>query len=292
MEDSKPQGTSKSWEELGASHKRILAEEGGWDNFRRTIAGWYFTDAGYSESDIRAAHDSLKARGVRLGETDFAEGDPVRVELEGKIITQDLLTSSSELHSMESVLDFKTIKTMVEIGGGYGRMALLILQRYPHIKYSIVDVPPAIEVSKKFLAGKFSVEFLSPAEFELKKGSDLFYSSSVMSELGFKIVNYYFGLINQKGGFFYLKDLKKGHHLNDLPVIKGFFLRAASKLMKLVLGRPWTSAFDAYKVSENNYPKLGWTELLHRDCENITAYSPSHKKDPADGFFEVVYKIR
>lgn len=292
MTETKSQGTSKSWENLGEMHKSILSQEGSWDNFRRTIATRYFTDSEYSEEDVRNAYASLKESGVRLTETDYSEGNPVRIELDGRIITQDLLTSSSELHSMESVIDFKNVKTVIEIGGGYGRMALLLLQRYPHIKYSIVDVSPAIDVAKKFLSGKFDVEFLSPGELELKKEADLFYSSSVMSELGFEIVNHYFRLINQKGVYFYLKDWKKGHHLNDLPPVKGFALRAVSKISKMVFGRPWTSAFDSYKVNENSYPQLGWKELLHRDCENITAYAPSHNKSREDGFFEIVYKVR
>ncbi|MBI4801987.1 MAG: putative sugar O-methyltransferase [Elusimicrobia bacterium] len=292
MKQAKPPGTSKSWQDLGAMHRSILSQEGSWDNFRRTIASRYFTDPDYSEEDIRFAYDFLKARGVRINETDFAEGNPVRVEVDGKIITQDLLTSSSELYSMESVIDLKEVKTVVEIGGGYGRMALLILQRYPHIKYTIVDVSPAVEVSEKFLTGKFNAEFLSPEELDFKEEADLFYSSSVMSELGFRIVNHYFRLINQKGRFFYLKDWKKGHHLNDLPAITGFGLRVANKISKLIFRRPWTAAFDAYRIREDNYPQFGWKELLHQDCENITAYSPSHKKTREDKFFEIVYRIK
>jgi hypothetical protein len=289
-------GTTASWEQIGAEHAAILRDPTGWANFRKTIATRYFTDSSYTEEDIRFAWDFLKKRGVRISETDFEEGNPLRVVIDDKIITQDLLTSASELHSMERVIDFATVKSFTEIGGGYGRMALFLLQRYPHIKYTIVDVPPAADVSRRFLAGKFPVQSLSPSDLERADDSDVFYSSSVMSELDRKIVEGYFQTINKKGRYFYLKDWKTGHHLNDLPFPKEVVLRGINKLARMILRRPSrraTALIDAYRISEGNYPQLGWQELLHQDCEDVTAYSPTRNRvSGADGFFEVVYKIK
>lgn len=289
-------GTTRSWEQIGAEHAAILRDAAGWANFRKTIATRYFTDSSYTAEDIRFAWDFLTKRGVRITETDFEEGNPLRVVIDGKIITQDLLTSASELHSMERVIDFSTVKSFTEIGGGYGRMALCLLQRYPHIKYSIVDVPPAADISRRFLAGKFAVASLSPSDLERAGESDVFYSSSVMSELDRDIVESYFRTINNKGRYFYLKDWKTGHHLNDLPFAKEVILRGMNKLARIALGRPSrrvTALIDAYRISEDNYPQLGWRELLHQDCEDVTAYSPTRNRvTGADGFFEVVYQIR
>jgi len=99
-------------------HDSLLKEEAGWSNFRRTIATRYFTDPDYSEDDIRYAYDYLLKNGVTINETDFLEGNPVHVRIDGKIITQDLLISAAELASMEKVIDFPNIKSFVEIGGG------------------------------------------------------------------------------------------------------------------------------------------------------------------------------
>jgi len=289
-------GTVKSWEQIGAEHARILGDDAGWENFRRTIASRYFTDAKYSEDDLRFAWDFLARRGARISETDFAEGNPLRIVIDGKIITQDLLNSASELHSMERVIDFSKIESFVEIGGGYGRMALMVCQRYPHIRYTIVDVPPASEISRKFLAGKFEVASITPAELESLDQADVFYSSSVMSELDRKFVTNYFQLIDRKGTYFYLKDWKTGHHLNDLPRTKELVLRGLNKVSTILRGRPSrrvTKMIDAYRISEDNYPRHGWQELLHEDCEDVTGYSPSTNRVTGDqGFFEVVYKIR
>jgi len=286
-------GTSKSWEKLGKHHQTILSQADGWNNFRRTIASRYFTDPDYSEADIRFAYDFLAKRGTTFKESDVEEGNPVRVVLDGKLVTQDLLISVSELASMEQAIDFKGIASFVEIGGGYGRMAHLLLQRYPHIEYTIVDVSPAIDVSKRFLHGKYKVKFISPSELQNLKAVDLFYSSSVLSELDFSIVNYYVDQINRIGTLFYLKDWKKGHHLNSLPPVWGFLLRAGNKLSKTFMGKDSKkiqNMIDAYRISEDTFPSRGWKEIFHRDCETITGYSPTLHKEKK--FFETLYRIR
>ncbi|MDP2947021.1 MAG: hypothetical protein Q8N88_02815 [Nanoarchaeota archaeon] len=176
-------------------------------------------------------------------------------------------------------------------------MALFMLQRYPHIKYTIIDVPPAIDVAKRFLNGKFDVQFISPKESEsffLSK-IDLFYTSSVLSELGREKVRFYFNLVNKYGKFFYLKNLKWGHHRNDLPFLVWFFLRIADKLSWKIKGKKslWVRGLARrYSINENSYPKMGWEELLHQNCETVTGHASQSNIQAEWGFFEVVYKIR
>jgi hypothetical protein len=292
---NKKYGPSKSWGQLGQEHKEVLSEAKGWNNFRRTIATRYFTDPRYSEEDIQIAYKFLSSHEVRMDETDFLEGNPVHITVDGKILTQDLLSSSAELHSMEQHINFANVKTFVEIGGGYGRMAILLLQRYPHIQYTIVDVPPAIDVSRKFLQGKFDVKFSPPEALEHIENVDVYYTSSVLSELDFDKVNYYFDRIGKTAKYFYLKDWKKGHHLNSLPVVKGFILRLENKLSRMVRGKDSKKVqemFDRYRISEDTFPSHGWKELLHQDCETATGYSPSFHKGKRLSFFEVIYQIR
>lgn len=173
-------------------------------------------------------------------------------------------------------------------------MALLVLQRYPHIHYTIVDVPPAIDVAKRLLNGKFKVRFLSPKDAETLQKVDLFYSSSVLSELDHEKVNFYFDLVARAGQFFYLKDWKWGHHTNDVPSIVTLFLRIINKLSYLLRGEKsqWArSVRRRYTINENNYPSKGWKELLHRNCESVTGYSAKTDVKGEWGFFEVVWQI-
>jgi hypothetical protein len=273
--------TSKSWQEIGKTHEDMLTKHG-WENFRRTVAGRYFTRLDFTEADIEAMYDQYKAAGVMVRGTDLLEGNPVHIVRDGRIVTQDLLTSNAELGSMKNVVDFNGIKTVVEIGGGYGRMAHLALQLYPHLSWTIVDVKPAIDVSRRFLSSKYpQVRFIEAKNFEFEQDADLVYSSSVMSEIGRANMERYFSYINQYAKFFYLKDWKIGHHTNETSRYVILCLRAIDKLSRIFTRRRAQIALNmiaAYKISENNYPHYGWTELLHSD-----ALTPD--------FFEVVYRI-
>ncbi|MDP2947022.1 MAG: hypothetical protein Q8N88_02820 [Nanoarchaeota archaeon] len=109
---------SQSWKKLGIEHRAILGNPKGWDTFRQTIATRYFTDPNYTEGDIKKAYDYLSSQGVVINETDYLEGNPVHISIGSKIITQDLLVSASELHTIEKVVDMKSVRSCVEIGGG------------------------------------------------------------------------------------------------------------------------------------------------------------------------------
>ncbi len=293
------QGPSKSWGTIGRTHAEILAQPDGWDTFRRTIATRYFTDPEYSEEDIEIAARVLQERGIPLRETDTLEGGPVYIQRGAQIITQDLLVSASELHTIETAIDFSTIKSIVEIGGGYGRMPLLMLQRYPHLSYTIIDVPPAINVSRRFLK-EFDVQYKEPSELGSITAADLFYSSSVMSELDFDIVRSYFDAIGRTGRYFYLKDWKRGHHMNSLPIIATLLPRIANKFYALAAGQDASfmrRIFDAYRIHEDTYARFhpGWKELVHRDCDDRLAFSPTKARPKfrgEGGFFEILYQIR
>jgi len=47
------------------------------------------------------------------------------------------------------------VRRVLEIGAGYGRLAWLFRTLYPEIDYSIVDIPPALAVSKRYLQQEF-----------------------------------------------------------------------------------------------------------------------------------------
>ena len=287
---------SKTWKKLGRQHDAILRQKNGWDTFRRTIASRYFTDPDFTVEDIHTVYNLLKEKGVSLNETDYLEGGPVYALIDGKIVTQDLLTSASELHSMEKVIDFSKVRKFVEIGGGYGRMALLLLQRYPDILYTIVDVHPAIDVSRKYLEGKCKVRLLEPQDLSSVGDVDVFYSSSVMSELDSGKVRYYFDYINNHARFFYLKDWTKGHHMNNMPALAWIWLSLVNRASLWATGNYSEWALrkkEAYRFNEATWRRFSheWKELLHQHCMNETSYSPSKKPNSSPRFFEIIYQI-
>ena len=83
-------------------------------------------------------------------------GNPLAVRLNQKLISQDIANSVLEYQSMaKNGIDFQSIHTILEIGAGYGRTAYVILRLNPHIRYIIVDIPPALYVSQRYLSKTF-----------------------------------------------------------------------------------------------------------------------------------------
>ena len=52
-------------------------------------------------------------------------------------------------------VDLKQCKRVLEVGGGYGRNAHIILSLNPNLKYVIVDIPPASFVSTRYISELF-----------------------------------------------------------------------------------------------------------------------------------------
>lgn len=198
---------SKFWDELGNEHKEKLETEG-LSNFRKYVAPRYFTDLRKeNEQAIRELYNMASILGADIVE-DPGIGGPVLVNIDGKMVSQDMLTASIEAHS----IPFDDIQSVVEFGAGYGRTAYAILKNHPELKYTIVDVPPAIDLSKEFLSKALpgnSVEFVSP---ETIPSADLYIAISVFSELTPEEVNRY---MDVRGKLFYIKDWKEWHNPVD-----------------------------------------------------------------------------
>lgn len=81
------------------------------------------------------------------------------INIDNKIINQQLLFSLLELEKISKITDIKKKNLKVlEFGAGYGRTANLFLSLNPQVKYVIADIPPSILVSyeeiKKNYPGK------------------------------------------------------------------------------------------------------------------------------------------
>lgn len=85
-----------------------------------------------------------------------AVGNPPSIKINHKLFSQDLANSILEYQAiLEGVGDFNQIKTIIEIGAGYGRTAFTILSLKPKIKYLIVDIPPALYIAQRYLTQVF-----------------------------------------------------------------------------------------------------------------------------------------
>jgi putative sugar O-methyltransferase len=162
-------------------------------------------------------------------------GNPFEIFLGGKLISQDLANSILEYYAIRA--HFKTPRaesvTFCELGAGYGRNAYVFLNAFPKGKYIIIDIPPALYVSQKYLSSVFpdkkvfafrcfdqfsaveqefqsaDIVFLLPhqATFIPEKCVDLFVNISSLHEMQMPQITAYFNLIDKlTQGFFYSKQ--------------------------------------------------------------------------------------
>lgn len=186
-----------------------------------------------------------------------ALGQPLPVTYKNKLISQDLATSSLELNRIAEHVDLTKITSVAEIGAGYGRLAYLMMTKFPDLRYYIFDIPPAVVISQNYLAStlvncpvnRFSgtpsdmkqadsapgVRICLPHQMELWPNDffDLVINISSFDEMPFEQVQNYFSLIDQKcRGWFYIKGHMKapdwcevsGGGLTQLPYPKSWEL--------------------------------------------------------------------
>ena len=140
-------------------------------------------------------------------------GNPLPVSHRGRLISQDLANSALETEAVNRVLDGATPRSILEVGAGYGRTAYTLLSIFPEATYTVVDIEPAISISRWYLAQLFPPErlrFVDPSEVDdLETASiDLVVSISSLQEMTPGQVLGYLDLMDRvaAGGRVYLKQ--------------------------------------------------------------------------------------
>jgi len=183
----------------------------------------------------------------RLSEPEF--GNPFKIYIDGKLISQDLGNSILEYYSIRE--QFKTNSDqkaiICELGGGYGRNAYVFLQAMPKVKYVLIDIPPALHIAQEYLSSLYSdrkifrfrdfqsftdvenefnaasIVFLLPHQARLlpPKSVDLFINISSLQEMTYDQVNEYFKLIDHlTKGYFYTKQWRVSKNPSDRVVLR------------------------------------------------------------------------
>ena len=187
-------------------------------------SAWIYKTFVAMYADSLARHDPLGLVG-RLEEPSI--GNPFIVVHRGRSMSQDLCNSIHELYSIFGS-DGGPIATgapleVAELGAGYGRLAYAIASASPGVRYTIIDVPPALYLSQRYLTtvlpqlaafrfrpwddfaairGEFSaarLRFLLPHQAELlpHKFVDYFINISQLHEMSRRQVERYFDLMDR-----------------------------------------------------------------------------------------------
>ncbi len=167
-----------------------------------------------------------------------AIGNPPRIHRNGRLISQDLANSSLEAQFiLEGLPKTFRLNRVCELGAGYGRTAHVLLTLRPGIRYTIIDIPPALYVSQQYLSKVYpnrnvftwrpfksyseikeefesaDLVFLLPSQIEMLPDEifDLFINISSLHEMRIEQIRYYFSQIRRltrRDGCCYIKEWK------------------------------------------------------------------------------------
>ena len=194
------------------------------------------------------------------------EGNPPRLYRAGRLISQDLANSMLEFRSiLAPEVDRREVRTILELGPGYGRTAFVFLSLLPGVRYVLCDIPPALAVSERYLSSVFpdrrvfryrpfgsydeireeferaQIAFLLPHQLELlpERGVDLFVNISSLHEMRLDQIRYYFTVLGRLvRRYFYLKEWRE----SNIP-------------------------FENVTIREGDYPiPAAWKRIYWRPC--------------------------
>jgi putative sugar O-methyltransferase len=175
-------------------------------------------------------------------------GDPVVATYRGRRISQDLCNSVHELYSATAAFPGGEPGPggVLELGGGYGRVAWVFLSAFPRTRYVMCDIPPALGVAQQYLTALFpdrrafrfrhfdshaeiaeelaeaQLVFLTPNQLAMLEplGVDLFLNISSLHEMRPEQIAYYLGEVDRHcTGCFYMKQWQQWHNPDDNVVI-------------------------------------------------------------------------
>jgi putative sugar O-methyltransferase len=183
-------------------------------------------------------------------------GHPFPVTWRGRLISQDLANSALEAAAIRRALGTREARSFLEIGAGYGRTAYVLLSVFPNSTYTIVDIEPALSLSRWYLTQLFPIErlrFLRPDEaLRLASGSvDVALSISSLQEMTTEQVEGYLRLIDRvaRGGIAFLKQLASWRNSAD-GVVMSFD--------EYPIPAGWTPIFREVAAVQTTFQQAAW----------------------------------
>ena len=242
------------WKRLSTDSSNYLKEYG-YGNFKRTVAKVYndYIDENEACGSTSRLWKYLSGRIPKELLDSFSEpqiGNPIPIYCDGRPVSLDLGCSIREYHLLSQHVDFNSIKSIVEIGGGYGRTAYVIAKLHPGITYTMCDIQPALSLSKRYLKdvlphGNFN--FISPEE--LKGNNDLVIAIDCLHEMTREQVAEYFRYVDRSTKYFYYSCW----HDTVMP-------------------------HDNIRWKKRDYPvKRGWSNLLSQDHIRMNHFEEIYK---------------
>ena len=111
------------------------------------------------------------------------------------------------LSDILSLFDTDNIKSISEVGGGYGGQCHVVMQMFPRITYNLIDLPEVLALAEKYLNrlnhSKQDIRYFDGTHFYSDLHADLFISNYAFSELSKPVQDIYIDkiILNSKAGY-------------------------------------------------------------------------------------------
>jgi hypothetical protein len=143
----------------------------------------------------------------------------------------------------------------LEIGAGYGRTAFALLGVYPHARYTIVDIEPALSLSRWYLSSLFpdrDITFLEAdkATTATLGDVDLALSISSLQEMTHEQVRHYLDLLDEGvEGTVFLKQWRRWTNPVDGVVLD---------FDEYPVPKQWQEVFRETSPVQTAFVQAGW----------------------------------
>lgn len=224
-----------------------------WDGVSWSISErWSYTIA------VRLLWEYARRRGDRraIALPEPLLGKPFPIQWNGRLVSQDLANSAIETVAIYRAVGSNPVRSVLEIGAGYGRTAYVLLSLLPDSSYTVVDIEPALSISRWYLTSLFPrarLRFMLPDETAtLADGSvDLAISISSLQEMTAQQVDSYIALLARvaSGGTVYLKQLAAWRNPDD-----GITLR----FDQYPIPRDWRELYNEAAPVQTSFRQAAW----------------------------------
>jgi putative sugar O-methyltransferase len=206
-------------------------------------------------------------------------GNPILVRHRGRLVSQDLANSVLELASMMEAFPegFPEGATVIELGGGYGRIGWLMLSVLKGVRYVAVDIPPALAVAQEYLTRLFPD--LPATRFQ--RGTRHLASALESTRMAFLTPNQLDAVAPMNADLFI--NVSSLHEMRPDQVVAYFDL-IGRHTAGVFYSKQWitsTNSQDGVTIRQSDYSvPSGWTRVFER------------RHPVQTGFFEAAYRVR
>jgi len=204
-------------------------------------------------------------------------GNPIRVTLDGRPVSQDLANSVRERNTiLGGAGEHPKAPVIAELGAGYGRLAYVFLKTTP-CKYFIIDIPPALYIAQHYLCSVLPdrrvfrfrhIERFDDVRDEIESADVCFFTPNQMELLPRDLVDLFVTISS-------LHEMRLDQIAHYLDLMSAMTRRA----IYLKQWRVSTNTIDQVTVRREAYRlRPGWTPVFDR-------------ADPVqDQFFEALFR--